>query len=209
MINIFIHYDPSLGLTWFILSITLLVVIWKLLGHGSSFIAFMYKELRRKDSTEVSRIAVSNSLANSDNSALIRWLRKRASLVCNGLLITYLITILCIVYPDYPVFNKKAVSFDAYLIIILDTLMIQLLAVCTACLLWCYANNTLRRVLMPSLWILLLDIFIELGLQLYQHPTFHWVQRIEILASGIVLLIVPVIGLVLIKNMHKLTAIRK
>jgi len=176
-----INYDPIFSLAGYILAITLLVAIWKLLGY----------------------IATDTSPLDSEKELSVK--------TSSSVIVQFFHFILYFLYPslivltlstDYPLLKVKDLYLEGYLFNMSPILILQAITVCSASLLWIYSQQKMiRKLIYWGLFILSLGTIVK---TILQHSIAHWIQLVELLLSGGVLLIIPLLGFVVIKSMPKM-----
>jgi hypothetical protein len=109
------------------------------------------------------------------------------------------------VSSKYSVFEQPNITeLNRYLASFKHLLMMQSLALCTVCLLWAYATQWMRRLMPWGLFIISMDVVVDVILQFLHSPFYHWVQQAELLLSGLALWVIPATGFVVFKYLDKL-----
>jgi hypothetical protein len=176
-----VNYDPVFSLAGYILAITILVAIWKLLGYIA---------------TDTSPLNSEKELSvKPSSSVIVQFFRFILHFLYPSLIVLTLST-------DYPLFKEKDLYLEGYLFNMSPILILQAISVCSACLLWIYSQQ--KMISKPIYWGLFLLSVGAIVKTISQHSIAHWIQLVELLLSGGVLLIIPLLGFVVIKNIPKL-----
>lgn len=179
-----INYDPVFSLAGYILAITILVAIWKLLGYIA------------KPETDTSPLNSEKEFSVKPSSGrIVQFFRFILHFLYPSLIVLTLST-------NFPLLKEKDLYLAGYLFRMSPILILQAITVCSACLLWIYSQQkTISKLIYWGLFLLSVGAIIK---TISQHSTAHWIQLMELLLSGGVLLIIPLLGFVFIKYMPKL-----
>lgn len=185
-------FSPNLELAMMILSLTIGIALWKLLGF-------------------ISKETVSSEASNPLESNIQPILKSRSSKTVvffqYALLFIYpVFTVLTLFAEIFPTIKNQIYSFDEYLSTLMPIFILQILTVCSACLLWNYTSSLkVDRVIFWGLVMLCLGSIARVILESFGSPFLHWVQIAEIILSALLLLPIPLLGIMLVKKMNKLS----
>ncbi len=185
-------FSPNLELAMMILSLTIGVAIWKLLGF-------------------ISKKTASSEPSNPIESNIQPILKSRTSKTVvffqYALFIIYpVFTLLTLFAEIFPNTKKQIYNFDGYLSMLTPVFILQILTVCSACLLWSYTSSLkVDRVLFWGLVMLCMGSIARVILESFGSPFLHWVQIAEIILPALLLLPIPLLGIMLVKKMNKLS----
>jgi hypothetical protein len=190
--------DPSLDLAQVIVGFTLFVCIFQLIIHGSKWIYSVYKRVfsNSKIAKETDdSLNSSNIEADVENITFFNYLRTSYlnSLLRFLLAIMYIRSITLVISRTHAVFEGNFNHYH-YLANSIDVLTMQFAVICIASLLWYSAPYWIKKLVYWGLFIVSLDIVIEIMLQFLYPPFFHWIHLAELLLSGLGLLIIPTVG---------------
>jgi hypothetical protein len=80
----------------------------------------------------------------------------------------------------------------------------QFVVLCFAGLLWYSKPGWMREFIPLGLFALGFDAVVDMIVQFFDYPFFHWVQVTEWLLSGVILLIIPTLGFLTFNYLGKL-----
>jgi hypothetical protein len=185
-------FSPNLELAMLILGLTIVVAIWKLLG-------FISKEAISSEP--------SNPLKSNIEPILKPCISKTVVFFQYSLFFIYpVFTVLTLFAEIFPNTQKQIYNFDDYLSTLIPVFILQILTVCSACLLWSYTSNLkVDRVLFWGLVMLCMGSIARVILESFHSPSLHWVQITEIMLLVVLLLPIPLLGIMLVKKMNKLS----
>lgn len=203
-----LNLDPSIGLAKVILGLTLFVGMFQLIRHTIKGIKWIQSIIfANKETTQEINVTLNSSaldaLTVKSDSILKLCAFYLTPVFRNILAIMYFLSILIVVLKG-SIFTDKVFDFDNYLAGFEYLLGIQFFIICLAYLLWSYATHKMRRLIPWGLFIISVDVVIEVISQYFQYPFYHWVQLAELLLSGLALLIIPGTGFLIFNYIFKL-----
>ena len=188
-----IEIDPSVHFAQLLLCITILIALCKLLLK-------FFSRQSKKDSIDL--ILENKSLSGQSPSIITRFFHFL-------LFLLYPLLIAINIYTEYPLVKLPENNWDKDSYFgwsfphITYLFFLQIITVCSACLLLIFSRNKkIHTFIQLGLIFLCLWNIIKGGLSYY--PTFHWVQLAEQFFILIMLLPIPLLGIFIIKYLPKL-----
>lgn len=200
-------FDPAWGLAQAILGFTLIVGVFQLFNHGINGIRWVHKKVSgNTELTQDSNALLNSSDLEAENNSFFKSFTSYLIPFFRYLLATiYFFSVVGAVSDKYSIFAQpQIVELDYYLTRFTRLLSMQLLVICMVCLLWCYATQGMRRLIPWGLFIISVDVVSEVVFQYFQYPFYHWMQLVELLLTGLALLVIPATGFVVFKYLYKL-----
>lgn len=97
----------------------------------------------------------------------------------------------------YPQFSRRALEIEEYLFNMSHIFFFQCLAIFSAVLFSHHSNDRQEtdKIIYWAFFLQCLGIIFRCVVHTFNYPSFHWVQIIEIILTGIILIFIPVLGL--------------